>query len=67
VMLRKELMAKLPAYMVPSEWLELPALPKNANGKVDRPLLKSRFRDLTAQPRPRVDSGATVEGQLAAR
>jgi amino acid adenylation domain-containing protein len=48
-MLRKELATKLPVYMVPTEWLELSALPKNPNGKVDRPFLKNEFQNRSAQ------------------
>lgn len=41
--LRKQLLEALPAYMLPSRWLELPSLPKNQNGKIDRPALRARF------------------------
>jgi len=41
--LRKTLSALVPAYMLPSRWLELPALPKNASGKIDRRTLRERF------------------------
>jgi amino acid adenylation domain-containing protein len=47
-MLRTELLTKLPAYMVPTEWLEFSTLPKNANGKVDRPFLKNEFQNRSA-------------------
>jgi len=33
----------LPAYMVPTRWLILPALPTNANGKIDRRRLRELF------------------------
>ncbi len=66
--LRKQLTAKIPAYMVPTEWLELPALPKNANGKVDRPLLKNEFRNRAAQvTRQRIAHGDEMDGRLKAR
>jgi amino acid adenylation domain-containing protein len=42
-MLRKSLSEALPAYMLPSRWLELDQLPKNANGKIDRPSLRKKF------------------------
>lgn len=42
--LRTELSRLLPSYMLPSRWMQLDALPKNANGKIDRPLLKERFK-----------------------
>jgi amino acid adenylation domain-containing protein len=41
--LRKELGESLPAFMLPSRWLRFDALPKNQNGKIDRPALKERF------------------------
>lgn len=41
--LRTSLSNVLPTYMIPSRWLQLDDLPKNANGKVDRPALTNRF------------------------
>ncbi len=43
VELRERLARQLPSYMLPSHWLELDALPKNINGKIDRRTLKERF------------------------
>lgn len=40
---RSELATHVPKYMVPSEWLQLDRLPKNANGKIDRPALRRQF------------------------
>ncbi|MBV8202815.1 MAG: amino acid adenylation domain-containing protein, partial [Acidobacteria bacterium] len=34
--LRAHLAGKLPEYMIPAVWIEIPALPLSANGKVDR-------------------------------
>jgi acyl-coenzyme A synthetase/AMP-(fatty) acid ligase len=31
--------------MLPSRWMRLDVLPKNANGKIDRPGLKKAFLD----------------------
>lgn len=39
--LRAELTALLPAYMIPTHWEELQALPKNGAGKIDRQTLKT--------------------------
>lgn len=41
--LRKHLEKLVPAYMLPVRWMQYPALPKNANGKIDRPRLKDCF------------------------
>lgn len=46
------LAARLPEYMVPSLWTALPALPINANGKVDR----SALPIVTRRPRPALAS-----------
>jgi amino acid adenylation domain-containing protein len=42
--LRKRVTALLPRYMLPARWEELDGLPKNVNGKIDRPALRDRFR-----------------------
>ena len=41
--LRTELAKLIPAYMMPARWQAYEALPRNANGKVDRPLLKKQL------------------------
>jgi acyl-coenzyme A synthetase/AMP-(fatty) acid ligase len=41
--LRSALTDLLPRYMLPSRWERLDALPKNANGKIDRPALREGF------------------------
>lgn len=48
VRLRASLAHNLPAYMLPTRWLELSELPKNANGKIDRPALRDRFANRTS-------------------
>jgi acyl-CoA synthetase (AMP-forming)/AMP-acid ligase II len=45
--LRSALAQLLPAYMLPARWQELPALPRNPNGKVDRPRLRQDFEKET--------------------
>ena len=47
--LRGQLAALLPSYMVPARWIHYDALPKNGNGKVDRPLLMAEFRNAEAK------------------
>ena len=49
--LRKSLAALLPAYMLPSRWMRHDVLPKNGNGKIDRPRLRSEFLG-AGKPRP---------------
>jgi amino acid adenylation domain-containing protein len=41
--LRAALARALPAYMLPARWLALDVLPKNQNGKIDRPALRAQF------------------------
>jgi amino acid adenylation domain-containing protein len=41
--LRAELARLIPGYMIPARWRRYDALPRNANGKVDRPRLKEAF------------------------
>ncbi|HSL20171.1 MAG TPA: amino acid adenylation domain-containing protein [Vicinamibacterales bacterium] len=41
--LRLALREQLPAYMMPARWLAFEELPKNGNGKIDRPRLKEAF------------------------
>jgi acyl-coenzyme A synthetase/AMP-(fatty) acid ligase len=40
---RTKLTALVPPYMVPSRWMPMQKLPLNANGKVDRSMLKVQF------------------------
>ncbi len=43
--IRSELSHLIPGYMMPSRWQLYDALPRNANGKVDRPQLKKDFSE----------------------
>jgi amino acid adenylation domain-containing protein len=43
-MLRAELSRLIPSYMMPWRWQAYEALPRNANGKVDRPRLRQDFQ-----------------------
>ncbi len=42
--LREKLSKVLPNYMMPSKWMAFDKLPQNANGKIDRPKLRERFK-----------------------
>jgi amino acid adenylation domain-containing protein len=63
--LRAGLTTRLPGYMLPVRWMRYEALPKNANGKIDRPRLRSAFADgastlarsQPAAPQPRLETG----------
>ena len=55
ISLRAELERVLPRYMIPTQWMAFSELPKNANGKIDRPRLKQALLDGTsAAPARRV-------------
>jgi amino acid adenylation domain-containing protein len=41
--LRGLLTGSLPGYMLPTRWMAFDELPKNANGKIDRPALRTSF------------------------
>lgn len=41
--LRAELAKVLPTYMLPARWMSFDVLPKNQNGKIDRPALRQHF------------------------
>jgi len=41
--LRERLRALLPSYMMPVHWQAFDVLPRNANGKIDRPALREAF------------------------
>ncbi|MFG6449833.1 amino acid adenylation domain-containing protein, partial [Roseateles sp. BYS180W] len=61
--LRRRLAEQLPDYMVPAAVVVLPALPQNANGKLDRAALpRPEFDDATAYEAPR----GALERTLAA-
>src|SRR5580693_2859880 len=49
-LLREHLKKLVPSYMFPARWMAYDALPKNANGKIDRPRLKERFIQNEAEP-----------------
>jgi len=44
--LKKILRETLPSYMIPARWMVSETLPKNVNGKIDRPLLRTWFQDI---------------------
>ena len=44
-MLAKQLATLVPNYMLPHRWMAFESLPKNLNGKIDRPELRTLFED----------------------
>lgn len=66
--LRRRLTGELPSYMVPTQFVELPALPRNANGKVDRAALPEPPAITTGAVRPDAGYGLhRVVADLCAR
>ncbi len=59
---RTALRKVLPLYMVPTRWLVLPALPTNANGKIDRRGLRELFLEAHV-PRVARDGHALSRGE----
>jgi acyl-coenzyme A synthetase/AMP-(fatty) acid ligase len=51
--LRRRLSEVLPHYMMPVQWLCQNALPRNANGKIDRPKLREQFKASAVTGSPR--------------
>jgi amino acid adenylation domain-containing protein len=49
IQLRDFLKTKIPLYMLPSRWIEMDRLPRNANGKTDRIRLKELFASQEAK------------------
>lgn len=61
--LREHLKKLVPNYMFPVRWMPYDALPKNANGKIDRPRLKERFlQNELEQSGPKSASTSSGEG-----
>jgi amino acid adenylation domain-containing protein len=54
--LRRNLSELIPGYMLPARWMRYDALPKNDNGKIDRPRLRNAF--LAAESREAQLAGA---------
>jgi acyl-coenzyme A synthetase/AMP-(fatty) acid ligase len=45
VRIRADLARSVPSYMLPTRWMELDHLPRNQNGKIDRPRLRELFTE----------------------
>jgi len=63
--LRTYLQAKLPAYMVPSSWVELQELPLTTNGKLNREALPAPRRRVEGHRPPRTPREEKLCGILA--
>lgn len=50
VKLRRALARLVPGYMIPARWKCMDVLPKNDNGKIDRPLLRNQFLVVDGHP-----------------
>jgi amino acid adenylation domain-containing protein len=48
--IRRDLARLVPSYMLPVRWMEMEALPKNANGKIDRPRVRGLFEERALSP-----------------
>ena len=59
--LRKRVAALVPRYMIPARWLCLDGLPKNDNGKIDRPVLKNNFLSAEARLASREEGAPLAE------
>ncbi len=64
--LRDWLSERLPAYMLPNAWMQLPALPLNASGKIDRHSLPAPSRARPQLSTPWRAPQTSVERELAA-
>jgi amino acid adenylation domain-containing protein len=60
---RKELEKHIPSYMIPARWMSCTVLPKNANGKIDRPKLRELFLRAENSESTQVDSGYQTQVQ----
>ena len=61
--LRAGMAAQLPGYMLPARWMRYETLPRNGNGKVDRPQLRSAFVEAeTRDAQPPVAAPAQARG-----
>jgi amino acid adenylation domain-containing protein len=50
--LKASIQKKLPAYMVPQNWLQMPSLPKTLNGKIDRKRLPAPGAPVRSTEKP---------------
>jgi acyl-coenzyme A synthetase/AMP-(fatty) acid ligase len=61
--LREHLKKLVPNYMMPARWTAYEVLPKNANGKIDRPRLKDAFARNETDGKPEESREAPSSGQ----
>ncbi|HEY2823643.1 MAG TPA: amino acid adenylation domain-containing protein [Candidatus Acidoferrum sp.] len=59
--LRDHLKKLVPNYMMPARWTAYESLPKNLNGKIDRPRLKDAFARNETDGKPELSSGSSPD------
>jgi acyl-coenzyme A synthetase/AMP-(fatty) acid ligase len=67
LILKRQLTATLPRYMMPQRWMALEQMPRNGNGKTDRPMLRKRFQQELPVPPLEVDGAPESLGTDAPR
>lgn len=67
LILKRQLTATLPRYMMLQRWMALEQMPRNGNGKTDRPMLRKRFQQELPVPPLEVDGAPESLGTDAPR
>ena len=58
--LKRQLAATLPRYMMPQRWMALGQMPRNANGKTDRPILRQQFEQEASVSEQEMERGSEL-------
>jgi amino acid adenylation domain-containing protein len=62
LVLKRQLAAALPRYMMPQRWMALEQMPRNGNGKTDRPFLRQQFQQAASAAAQEMDGAAESLG-----